>query len=304
VADVVLLSLASSADSADSPDAPTLRVPVLACADTLREHGLTVDCPRAHDDEEVDAALGPVVDGGARLVVAADTDAQLRAVIRRLVRRYAPPPSRRPAELPAERTVFDLPPLAVLPLAPAVPELVVELDLPRDPAAVAAAVLAGQVRRFDLLRTDAGSVTVHGCLLGGVGAAGKAVAWRARIEVDDATLTDGSEPLVACSLRNAGVSHVDGLPLVVQASADDGAVSVAVAIPHRRARLLGGGPIGFEVRRARGRAVNVTPATSAEGGDERGVICLDDGVAGRLTRARTWWVERGAWAAYVAGGCP
>src|SRR5688572_14788112 len=159
MSDVVLLSLADASECAQP------RVPVLDCAQALRAAGATVELATAREDAEVDAALKPVGVGEARLVVAAATDAEVRAVVRRLVRRYAPPPSKRPADLPAGRTVFDLPPLAVLPLAPAVPDLVVELGLPRAPADVAAATLAGRARRLDLLRTDSGSVTLHGCLL-------------------------------------------------------------------------------------------------------------------------------------------
>ena len=129
-------------------------------------------------DAEIDTAVKTVEAGEARLVVAAATDGELRAVVRRLVRRYAPPPSKRPAELPADRTVFDLPPLAVLPLAPAVPDLVGGWVCRQQPADVAAATLGGRERRLDLLRNDAGSVTLHGCMLGGCrcGRAARAVA--------------------------------------------------------------------------------------------------------------------------------
>jgi hypothetical protein len=277
---VVLLSLA------DATDCERPRVPVLRCAEALREHGAAVELVTASSDADVDAALKPVETGDARLVVAADTDAQLRAVVRRMVRRYAPPPSKRPAELPAGRTVFDLPPIAVLPLAPAVPALVTELGLPSEPAEVATAVLGEASRRFDLLRTDSGSVTLHGCLLGGVDAGGTAIAWQARIEVDDAVLSDGRETVLACSIRNAGASEVDGLPLVPAAAADDGVVHVAVAVPLVRRKR-----VQFEVRRARGRAVSVTPRSD--------VPLVDDGVAGELGRKRAWWIEPGCWGAYL-----
>jgi hypothetical protein len=279
--DVVLLTLADAAEC-DSP-----RVPVLECADALRAGGATVDVTTARADTEIDTALKPVEAADARLVVAAATDAEVRAVVRRLVRHYAPPPSKRPAELPDGRTVFDLPPLAVLPLSPAVPALATELALPRTPAEVAAATLAGRVRRLDLLRTDAGSVTLHGCLLGGVDASGTAVAWRARVDVDDAVVADGREPLLACSVRATGASEVDGLPLVTAAPPDDGRVHVAVAVPVVRRRA----PVTFEVRRARGRAVTIRPREE--------VHLVDDGVAGAISRPRAWWIEAGCWAAYV-----
>jgi hypothetical protein len=285
VPDVVLLTLA------DASECERPRVPVLECADALRAGGASVELATAHADGEVDTALKALEGGDARLVVAAATDAQVRAVVRRLVRRYAPRPSKRPAELPAGRTVFDLPPLAVLPLAPAVPDLVTHLGLPDKPGDVATATLAGTARRLDLLRTDAGSVTLHGCLFGGVDGSGTAVAWRARVDVDDSVLADGSEPLLACSIRVTGASEVDGLPLVVAAEPDDGAVHVAVAVPVVRRRGLRRPSVTFEVRRARGRAVTVSPREE--------VHLVDDGVAGVLDRTRAWWVEAGCWATYV-----
>ncbi len=268
------------------------RVPVLTCADALRARGSAVDLVTACADAEIDAALKTVEAGEKRLVVAAATDGELRAVVRRLVRRYAPPPSKRPAELPTDRTVFDLPPLAVLPLAPAVPDLVAALGLPGDSRGAAEAVHGGRERRLDLLRTDSGSVTLHGSLIGGVDTEGHAVPWRGRVEVDDTVLSDGTESVLACSIQNAGDSDVDGLPLVIDARPDSGLVEVAVAVPIVKRRLLRDASVRFEVRRSRGRAVSVTPR-----GDE--VHFVDDGIAGVLNRKRAWWVERGAWAAYV-----
>ena len=106
--------------------------------------------------------------GEARLVVAAATDGEVRAVVRRMVRALAPAPSRRPADLPANRTVHDLPPLAILPLRTSRPSLCDALGLPIRPADVAAAVLGGGYRRWDLLRTEGGSVTLGSVLLGGL----------------------------------------------------------------------------------------------------------------------------------------
>src|SRR5262245_33888853 len=108
------------------------RVPVLACRDALAAGGMAVETATATSDAEVDEILArldgparpdgltwPAPDGSAglpALVVAADSDAQVRAVVRRMVRRYAPPPSRRPADLAGDRTVPDLPPIGILPL--------------------------------------------------------------------------------------------------------------------------------------------------------------------------------------------
>lgn len=312
--DVALLTLGDRGACGSGP-----RVPVLACADALRAAGARVETVTATSDEEIDAVLArldaparadglswPDPDGKVRLVVATAADGQLRAVLRRMVRRYAPPPSRRPAELPASRTVPDLPPLAVLPLDPAgvraagpdpaaglpARDLAAQLGLPRQPAAVAAAVLSDRVRRLDLLRTE-GSVTLDGALLGGVDDSGRAVGWPAVVEVDDTLLSAGDEPLLACLVANAGgYARPDGLPLVAAADPTDGVVEVAVALGVTSRGRWRRRRVRVEVRRARGRAVAITPT-----GD--GVAYLDDGVAGTLSRKRSWWTEPSAWAVYV-----
>jgi hypothetical protein len=279
-----------------------VRAPVLALRDELAAAGARVDVVTAGSDAEIDEVLArldapprpdgllrPHPDGKARLVVAAAADGQLRAVVRRLLRRYAVPPRSRPADLAAHRTLPDLPPLAVLALDP---ELATRLDLPRDPAGVAAAVLGDPVRRLDLLRTDSGSVTLDGSLLGAADESGRALPWYAQVEVDDAVLTAGGDPLLAVVVANGSRYGVlDGLPLVPDADPADGALDVGLVIPvvtrslwrrHRR----------VEVRRARGRAVSVTPRGGV-------VPLLDDGVPGELDRRRSWWVEPGAWGVYA-----
>lgn len=324
--DVVLLSLAEGdgdagatracgagccgGSPADQAAACAPRVPVLTCADALTAAGARVHTSTAASDREIDEALArldgparpdgltwPDPDSKTRLIVAVASDGQLRAVVRRLVRRYAPPPSRRPADLATNRTVPDLPPLGVLPLEPAGAtgqhDLAAQLGLPRAPAAVAAAVLGGTVRRLDLLRNDGGSVTLDGALIGGVDDHGRAVPWRGRVEVDDAILSHGADPIAACAIGNAaGYAEFDGLPLLTTADPTDGLVEVAVAVPVLVHSLLRKPRVRIEVRRARGRAVAVTPRD-----DE--VQYLDDGVAGRLTRKRSWWTEPRAWAVYV-----
>jgi len=263
------------------------RTPVLACRDALTAEGADVSTVVAGSDAELDEVLArldgpgrpdgltfPALDG-PRLVVAAAAAGQVRAVLRRMVRRYAPPPSRRPSDLPADRTVPDLPPVGVLPLYGAS-----LFDLPTDPAEVAKAVLHGRPYRLDLLRTDAGSVTLDGALVGGE------VGFAAGVEVDGVVLARPDEPIAACVVGNgSGYATVDGLPLVPGADPADGILNVAVAVPVRvRSRPR------VEVRRAQGRAVSVTPVGE--------VPFLDDGVAGTLARKRSWWLERGAWAVF------
>ena len=276
---VVLLSLADGCAGA----------PVLACRDALVAEGAEVAIATPGSDTELDeliAALdGPArpdgltwpVVGGATIVVAASAVGQVRAVVRRMVRRYSPPPSRRPADLAAGRTVPDLPPIGVLPLYGE--QL---FDLPGDPAEVAKGILHGAPARLDLLRTDAGSVTLSGAVIGGT------APWSGRIEVDDAVLAEPGEPVTACAIGNAaGYATGDGLPLLPAADPADGVLDVAVAVPVR-IRRFGRTRVQVEVRRVRGRAVSVQPA------DE--VPFVDDGVSGTLDRKRSWWVERGAWA--------
>jgi hypothetical protein len=275
----------------------------LTCADALRAAGAQVEVVVAASDDEIDAVLkrfdaAPRADGldwptaetGIRLVVAAATDGQLRAVVRRLVRRYAPPPSRRPTDLADDRTVPDLPPLAILPLEKSgTSDLAAQLGLPRDPTAVARAVLRGEIRRLDLLRNDGGSVTVDGALVGGADEQGRAVPWRGRIEVDSKILSDGTDPILACAIGNgSGYAEFDGLPLLTQGDPTDGQVEVAVAIP-----LVVNARVRVEVRRARGRAVSVLPRDGE-------LQFLDDGIGGTMNRKRSWWTEPGAWAVYVS----
>jgi hypothetical protein len=276
VYDVVLLTLGGGCG------AP--RVPVLACADALTAAGASVQTVTAESDAEIDATLD-----GRRLIVGAATDGQLRAVVRRMVRRYAPAPSKRPADLAADRTVPDLPPIGVLPLDPTAADLAAQLDLPRDPAEVAKAVLGDKVRRLDLLRNDGGSVTLDGALVGGR----EQATWRGRVEVDDAVLSDGSDPILACAVGNgAGYARFEGLALLAEPDPADGVVEVAVAVPVVAQRPLRRPRVRIEVRRARGRAVAITPR-------EPEIGYVDDGVNGTLSHKRSWWVEPGAWAVYV-----
>jgi hypothetical protein len=299
----------SSSSGAAPKTACAPRVPVLACADALTAAGARVELVSACSDADIDTVIArldgparddgldwPDTDGKTRLIVAIATDGQLRAVLRRIVRRYAPPPSRRPDDLADNRTVPDLPPIGILPLDPAGSsghrDLAAQLGLPRDPAAVASAVLAGTFRRLDLLRNDGGSVTVDGALIGGTDDNGRAVPWRGRVEVDDKVLSDGTDPIAACAIGNAGgYAEFDGLPLLTDGDPTDGRVEVAVAVPVLVKRRFRSSRVRIEVRRARGRAVSVLPRDGE-------VQFLDDGVAGSTSRKRSWWTEPGAWAVY------
>ncbi|MBL7260700.1 diacylglycerol kinase family protein [Paractinoplanes lichenicola] len=316
--DVVLLSLAEGQGSGGAcgdecggcapATACAPRVPVLKCADALTAAGARVETITAASDQEIDDVIArfdaparpdgltwPDAHSKLRLVVASSTDGQLRAVVRRLVRRYAPPPSKRPSDLPAGRTVPDLPPLAILPLdASNTTDLAAQLGLPRTPEAVAAAVLSGSARRLDLLRNDGGSVTVDGALVGGMDDDGHAVPWRGRVEVDDAVLSNGDDPILACAIGNsAGYAEFAGMRLLADGDAVDGQVEVAVAVPTVIKQRFRGSKMRVEVRRARGRAVSVLPRDGE-------IQFLDDGVGGAMSRKRSWWTEAGAWAVYAS----
>ncbi|MEV4507885.1 diacylglycerol kinase family protein [Dactylosporangium sp. NPDC049525] len=291
--DVVVLALGEGTSCACENGACGTRTPILACRDALRTASVQVETVVAHTDAEIDAALKALPD--VRLVVATAADGQLRAVMRRLVRMYAPAPSKRALSaeaIPDDRTLPDLPPIGVLPLGPDSTDLVTRLGLPRTPADVAAAVLGGNVRRLDLLRNDAGSVTLDGVLVGGVDASGSASTYLARVEVDDTVLADGTEPVLMSVVANASrYATVDGLPLILSPDMSDGILDVAVAVPRASRSLFRRPRVEIEVRRAHGRAVAITPRTD--------VPFVDDGAEGTLTRKRSWWMERSAWAVYV-----
>ncbi|WP_327007303.1 acylglycerol kinase family protein [Dactylosporangium sp. NBC_01737] len=291
--DVVMLALGEGTSCACENGACGTRTPILACRDALRTASVQVETVVAHTDTEIDAALKALPD--VRLIVATAADGQLRAVMRRLVRMYAPAPSKRSLSqeaIPDDRTLPDLPPIGVLPLGPDSTDLVSRLGLPRTPADIAAAVLGGNVRRLDLLRNDAGSVTLDGVLVGGVDASGSASTYLARVEVDDTVLADGTEPVLMSVVANASrYATVDGLPLVLSPDMSDGIIDVAVAVPRASRSLFRRPRVEIEVRRAHGRAVAITPRVD--------VPFVDDGAEGTLTRKRSWWMERSAWAVYV-----
>jgi hypothetical protein len=269
VRQVVLLSLAGGC----------LGAPVLACRDALVAEGAEVSTVVPGSDADIDAVVAQLSPSGPRLVVAASAVGQVRAVVRRMIRRYAPPPGKRPPDLATDRTVPDLPPIGVLPLYGA---SLFGLPASASPAEVAKWVLHGTPARLDLLRTDAGSATLDGAFIGG------AAPWSARIEVDSVVLAEPHESIAACVVGNGRhYAVVDGLPFVPDADPADGVLDVAVAVPVRSGRF-GRRRVEVQVRRARGRAVAVIP------GDP--VPLQDDEVGGTLERKRSWWIERGAWA--------
>ncbi|WP_199044261.1 hypothetical protein [Glycomyces salinus] len=267
---VVVLTLVETGCANTGPRTQTLHL-----IDELKGRGAAVRTMEASTAREVDAVLD---DPEERIVLAADSDEQVNAVLARVVRRLAPAPSERPDDLPAGRTIPDLPPLAVLPQGE-VPGIVARLGLPEKPAEVAAAVAEGEVLRTDLMRHDGGGVCVDGVRLGGGDRP-----WTGVVALDDAVLADGSEQILACVVANAdGYAAADDLVLA-EPDPSDGRIDVAVAVPVTVGRLRK--RVRIEVRRARGRAVAVQP--------EGKVAFVSDGLVGELGRKRTWWVEPGA----------
>ncbi|GAA2125921.1 hypothetical protein [Glycomyces algeriensis] len=260
---------------------PGPRTQALHLVDELKARGAVVRTAEADKPEEVDAALA---DPDERIVLAADTDEQVNAVLARLVRQAIPAPSKRPEGLPDGRTIPDLPPIAILPLATA-PGIVARFGLPGTPAEVAAAVTEGVVKRTDLLRHDGGGVAIDGVRLGGGDRP-----WRGVVNLDDVVLADGSEQILACVVANAdGYAATDDMVLAEPDPAD-GKIDVAVAVPVTVGRFRK--RLRIEVRRARGRAVAVHPEDS--------VTYIQDGLVGELGRKRTWWIEPGAAGWYAA----
>lgn len=267
---VVVLTLVETNCSNPGPRTQTLHL-----IDDLQARGAQVRTVEASKPEQIDPVFE---DPDARIVLAADTDEQVNAVLARLVRHAIPAPSKRPEGLPDGRTIPDLPALAVLPLG-AVPGIVARLGLPEKPAEVAEAVAAGRVKRTDLLRHDGGGVAIDGVRLGGGDRP-----WRGVVNLDDVVLADGSEQILACVVANAdGYAATDDMVLAEPDPAD-GKVDVAVAVPVTVGRLRK--KLRIEVRRARGRAVAVHPDDS--------VTFVQDGLVGELKRKRTWWIEPGA----------
>jgi hypothetical protein len=273
---VVVLTLVESNCANPGPRTQTLHL-----VDELKARGAVVRTAEAAKPEEVDTVLD---DPDERIVLAADTDEQVNAVVARLVRHAIPAPSKRPEGLPDARTIPDLPPIAILPLATA-PGIVARLGLPEKPAEVAAAVVEGVVKRTDVLRHDGGGVAVDGVRLGGGDRP-----WRGVVNLDDVVLADGDEQILACVVANAdGYAAADDMVLAEPDPAD-GKIDVAVAVPVTVGRFKK--RLRIEVRRARGRAVAVHPADS--------VTFIQDGLVGELGRKRTWWIEPGAAGWYAA----
>ena len=273
--------------------------------------GARVQTVTADSDAEIDAVLArldgppradgltwPDADGKTRLVVATAADGQLRAVVRRLVRRYAPPPSRRPSTCPP--TVR----CRTCPRSPYSRSIrpVNRSARSRRPARPAAR--SGRRGRRGARRPDAPPRPApQRRRLGdpgrradrrGATTRARPRPWRGRVEVDDAVLSDGEDPLVACAsptppatpnCRRAAAAH----PAPTRRTGRSRWRSRCRSSPGRGSAGAGCGSRSAGHTGGRQRSLLVT----AE------LPYVDDGVAGTLTRKRSWWIEPGAWAVYA-----
>jgi diacylglycerol kinase (ATP) len=285
-----------------SPGAGSADDESLAAAVAVLTEDGAVEVTETSSRESLDAALDRLAD---RRLVLAGGDGSLHQLVKRLWRR---------GELANV-------PIGLLPMGTG-NDFARYLDLPLDPAAAARTVLSGRARWFDLIRSDGGGgVVVNAVHLGmGAEAAERAGAykgrlgklayplgavaslfgprgWRLHVNVDDTVLADGSHKLLMVAIGN-GSSIGGGAALFPRADAGDGKLDVLVLGPVGSAGAGTGGQPFRLVRRARGRAVSVTPGKGVEVGVNV------DGDVGTLRGRRSWWVEQAAWSVYGAAPEP
>ncbi len=249
--------------------------------------------------------LGRVLDGlGERTLVVVGGDGSVHTAVATLLSR---------GELSADR------PLGLIPLGTG-NDLARTLGIPLDPAAAARTVLAGSVRRLDLVVDDVGGVVVNAVHLGvGAEAAEKAAAlkdrlgrtayavgsvaagagatgWRLEVVVDGVLVPVDREVLMVAVANGRTIGG--GAPLAPDASPDDGLVDVVVATSTGPLARLGFAVAlrdGEHVERddvlvVRGRTVTVT-------GDPFPLNA--DGELDGPVSARTWTVRPAAWSLLV-----
>jgi YegS/Rv2252/BmrU family lipid kinase len=249
--------------------------------------------------------LGRVLDGlGERTLVVVGGDGSVHTAVATLLSR---------GELSPDR------PIGLIPLGTG-NDLARTLGIPLEPAAAARALLAGSVRRLDLVVDDAGGVVVNAVHLGvgaeaaekaralkdrlgraayavgSVAAGASATGWHLQVAVDGAFVhVDGEVLMVAVA---NGRTIGGGAPLAPDASPDDGLVDVVVATSTGPLARLGFAMAlreGEHVERddvlvVRGRTVTVT-------GDPFPLNA--DGELDGPVSARTWTVRPAAWSLLV-----
>lgn len=264
----------------------------------LAEDG-AVEVARTSEPAQLDAALEA---RGFRRLVLAGGDGSLHLLVQRLHKR---------GELSGV-------PIGLVPLGTG-NDFARHLGLPLVPADAARTILRNQPRRLDVLRSDGGGgVVVNAVHLGkGAEAAARAGSlkrrlgkfayplgalasvfgprgWRLHVNVDDEVLADGEHRVLMVAIGN-GSSIGGGTSLFPDADAGDGALDVLVLGPGGTGATGTGGHPFRLLRRARGRAVTVSPAPGVTVGLNA------DGELSELNRRRSWWVEPAAWSVLTAG---
>lgn len=195
------------------------------------------------------------------------------------------------------------------------------MGLPLDPAAAAAVIATGHLRRLDLLVDDAGGVVVNAVHVG-VGAeagkeakdlkprlgklayaAGAAVAgaraegWRVGVAVDGRMVNDRRTRVLMVGIGN-GISVGGGTKLAPDARPDDGLVDVVVS------RSIGPlARVAYAAQMAIGRHVNRDDVVAVRGREVRiageSVPVNTDGELGDAITQRSWRVLPGVWQLYA-----
>jgi YegS/Rv2252/BmrU family lipid kinase len=256
-----------------------------------------VEVAATGDPDELGAALAG---RGRRRLVVVGGDGSIQAVVRAL----------------RDRGELATVPVGIVPLGTG-NDLARGLGLPLDPAAAAAALVAGTPHPLDLVVDDGGGVVVNvahaglgasaaeaaddlkprlgalaypvGALLAGARESG----WSLQVEVDGRRLLDEGTRVLLVGVGN-GRSIGGGTPLCPDAVPDDGLVDVVVALstgPAARVAFGAALRTGRHVDRddvvtARGREVRITGELVGHNAD---------GEISAPVAARTYVVEPGAW---------
>jgi YegS/Rv2252/BmrU family lipid kinase len=271
----------------------------------LREE-TDVEVTRTSNPGELDGVLHRA--GGRRIVVAGG-DGSLHAVVAALHRRH---------EL-ADRT------LALIPLGTG-NDFARTLEIPLDPGEAAAALVAGRVRKMDLIVDELGGVVVNnvhagasaqasrrgarwkerlgpygfgilGYPIGAVLASIKPPFVRMRIEVDGQVVADVDEHLLMVSIGN-GASVGGGTELTPDADPTDGCLDVMISratgpverFTYAAALYSGKHPERDDVTTLEARRVTVT--------GEDFWLSADGEIQGP-ERRRSWHLEQGAYSMVV-----
>ena len=275
----------------------TERDAIAAAVAVLREAG-QVDVVETGEPSDVHRVLD-APDG--RQIVVAGGDGSLHTVVSALHQR---------GEL-ADR------PIGLIPLGTG-NDLARGLSIPLDPTEAAQVILAGHVRRLDLVVDDAGGVVINAVHLGvgalaahdattlkprlgrfayplGALAAGlRASGWRLNIDVDGRQIAEANGRVLMVAIANGpsiggGMAHLNP-----DATPDDGMADVIVS--HAVGPLA---RLGYAVHLTRGTHITRSDSTATRGrrvsvSGEPFLTVADGEIDGPLTE-RSWTLEPAAW---------